>query len=287
MSHSPPRQLLYYIQIPVIEMRESPSFQSKVVSQAIFSEKIALKTTRDSWSYISTPDGYLGWIPTQSYIVRQSPYLSDIEVCRRAAHLYSIPDIEYGPLYTLSYGSHLQTIAIFDDRWIKVALPDDSEAYIQKGDVHFPLQFEKKQDLVPLSYQFLNLPYTWGGRSSFGYDCSGFVQMLYQHLNIKTTVSKREFFSNFILERDARLQINDPRFRSIDLDQLEPGDLLFFGDSPKEIKHVGMYLNEGRFIHATSKENQPWIRISSLSDAEWSGKKGGGGYPFRFARQLF
>jgi gamma-D-glutamyl-L-lysine dipeptidyl-peptidase len=247
-----------YIKDSVVDMREHPSIQSKVVSQAIFSEKIEIDKTKDDWSYIFTPDGYAGWIPFHSFVVRDKRYEANVQVSRLAAHLYGLKDIEYGPMQTIPYGSRLQTLDYNDGRWIKVLLPSSKEGYIQKGDV-VPQQIpQSKIDLVPLSQRFLGLPYTWGGRSSFGYDCSGFVQMLYQ-------------------------QAVDTRFQTIELNFLKPGDLIFFGNANRQVKHVGMFLEKDSFIHATSRENQPWIRISHLSDFEWSGHADAT-YPYRLGR---
>jgi len=78
--------------------------------------------------------------------------------------------------------------------------------------------------------------------------------------------------------------MQDERFQAISLDEIEAGDLLFFGESEQKITHVGMYIGNGQFIHAIVKQNQPWIRISHLSDAELSGHSDSI-YPYRTARQ--
>jgi cell wall-associated NlpC family hydrolase len=50
---------------------------------------------------------------------------------------------------------------------------------------------------------------------------------------------------------------------------LEPGDLLFFGSSPKGITHTGMFIGDGRFIHDTTNEH-PAVQISRLDDQPWT-----------------
>lgn len=262
-----------YIVKPFVDMREDKDFASKVVSQALFSEEISVDKQEKGWSHITTPDGYTGWIPSDTYVGRKEPYKNNCIVSRLSAHLYRLKDIEYGPAATLPYGSTLHALDDSDPRWVKVALPDGQEHYMQKGDLrNGPHSMQTKCDLIPFCQHFLGLPYTWGGRSSFGYDCSGFVQMLYSHLDI-------------LLPRDSHQQILDPRFKTCEIDQLEPGDLLFFGKAEHRILHVALSLGEGRFIHATSRENQPWIRISTLTDFEWSGNSAAH-YPFRIGRQL-
>lgn len=262
-----------YVNEPVVTMREEPTEQSKVASQAIFAEKISVEEVNGTWSKIASSDGYKGWVPSHSIIELKNPYQGSLIVSRLAAHLYSVDDTEYGPIKTLPFGTKLQALDTSHTRWIIVSLPCGEKAYIQKGDVLPISEIKSKHDLVSLSKQFLGLPYTWGGRSSFGYDCSGFVQMLYSHLNIA-------------LPRDSKDQINDHRFITVDAENLEPGDLIFFGYSKDKIRHVGMYLGNGEFIHSVaSKENQPWIRISSTSDFIWSGKSDCD-FPYRVSRQL-
>ena len=72
------------------------------------------------------------------------------------------------------------------------------------------------------------------------------------------------------LQRDSGLQAKDPRFIKISKEALEEGDLLFLGESCEKIRHVGMYLGKGKFIHATARVDQPWIRINELTDPAWS-----------------
>lgn len=264
--------ILFYINEPVVNMQESPSNASKVVSQAIFSEEVTLHQTVDDWSFINTSDGYSGWILSKFLINLSTPYNANVKTSRFKSHIYGVEDTEWGPIKSLPCGSKLKVLDDRDARWLKIVLPDGLECYVQKGDVVTDFAVLHKHELPQFSKKFLGLPYTWGGRSSFGYDCSGFIQMLYSQIGIK-------------LQRDAKQQIVDSRFRSIKIDELEPGDLIFFGKSEQRIMHDGMYIGGGQFIHATARENKPWIRMSHLSDFEWSGYEDAY-YPYRTFRQL-
>ncbi len=263
---------LFYVNAPVVTLRKTPSTQAKITSQAIFSEIITVEKEQDTWVYVTTSDHVSGWAPSLPFIERSSAYVTSLKVSRLAAHLYEIPNTEVGPIATLAYGSKLQSLDETDPRWIKVSLPDEKEAYIQKGDVAPEQELWDKEDLVQFSLKFIGLPYTWGGRSSFGYDCSGFIQMLYNQIGIA-------------LPRNSRFQAIDDRFQTVEIHDLEPGDLIFFGKADGTVCHVGMYIGESSFIHSTVQEQQPWIRISHLSDFQWSGQASAS-CPFRIARQL-
>ena len=94
---------------------------------------------------------------------------------------------------------------------------------------------------------FKDVPYLWGGRSSFGYDCSGFIQTLISFFDI-----------NF--PRDAKDQVNYSKMFKIN-DNYKKGDLIFFKDG-QNIAHVAVLINEKDYMHSSGK-----IKINSLSSS--------------------
>ncbi len=265
-------EAVYTIKQPVVTMRQDPNNTSTIASQAIFSEEVTIQKKQGDWILITTPDGYSGWCAADAVVESPQHYNATLKISRLAAHVYSVQDTELGPIITLPYGAKLQLLHAENPRWMQVALPDGQTCFIQKGDVIEESSLSNKSDLVAFSQRFLGLPYTWGGRSSFGYDCSGFVQMLYAKIGIN-------------LQRDARQQIFDPRLHVISIEDLQPGDLIFFGASEQKITHVGMYIGNDQFIQASVAENQPWIRISKLNESPWNASASSR-YPYRTARQL-
>lgn len=105
------------------------------------------------------------------------------------------------------------------------------------------------RSIITTSLRFLGVPYRYGGTSVRGFDCSGFVGHVFGLLNIKLPRSSRE---------QALLGAH------VDRDSLIPADLVFFktGGSSR-INHVGIYLGDNKFIHASSSKG---ITITSLSD---------------------
>lgn len=92
-------------------------------------------------------------------------------------------------------------------------------------------------ELVEYAKEFLGVPYQYGGATPDGFDCSGFTQYVVANFDGYLPHSSSEQYSYGI---------------SVEKDELQPGDLVFFsssGDSSK-IGHVGIYVGDGKFIHA-------------------------------------
>jgi hypothetical protein len=257
--------VFHYVNIPVVTMREAPSETARVASQALYSEEVRLLEQRGEWVKIQTPDAYAGWIrmsalhtSPHAFPANDQALIARINRC--AAHLYSVKDTEYGPVKTLPFESRMEVVDQFNDpqgRWLQVRLVDDTLAYVQRGDIALSSTPLTKTEMLAFSHFFLGLPYVWGGRSSFGYDCSGFTQMLYRQMGIA-------------IPRDSKDQCAWEGFQEVDVNAVAPGDLLFFGRSKGVVSHVGLYLGEGNFIHSTVGGNKPYIQISNLSDPHWN-----------------
>lgn len=270
--------LFHYVKVPVTDMREFPQDMSEIVSQAYFSEQVNVIEETLDWTKVETiVDHYQGWVKSNQLCHKQNDFYENgyttAQVNRCMAHLYHVPNTIYGPILTLPFESILKIIAFGNDnnsRWIKVLTVDGREAFIQRGDITLNQSTITRDQIVLFSSQFLGLPYTWGGRSSFGYDCSGFVQMLYRQMGV-------------YLPRDSKDQVKWEGLASIEISDMLPGDLIFFGLGEDKIGHTGMYIGYDQFIHATVAENAPYIHISNLSDPEWNGS---GKWVYRTARTL-
>lgn len=267
-----------YTNCPVLDMRAGPSQNEKVESQSYYSERVHVIKEENDWAKVKTPDGVEGWAKKDCLHTSEEPYIDHTGtmiamINRRYAHLYGVTDTEYGPVITLPFESRLEVLDQFNDpngRWIKVRLIDGKTAYIQRGDVILnpkPMSFD---EAIEFSHHFLGQPYTWGGRSGFGYDCSGFVQMIFRQMGID-------------IPRNSNQQLAWKGFREVSLNDMQPGDLIFFGRDTSRVNHVGLYLGSNQFIHATVGENRPYIIISNLNDPEWNGS---GTLKYRAARTL-
>lgn len=103
------------------------------------------------------------------------------------------------------------------------------------------------QRVLQIAHRYLGHPYRYGGSSSRGFDCSGFVLHVYRSAGIHLPHSSR-----------AQAAVGKPVPRN----QLQPGDLVFFRTRGRHISHVGIYIGNGKFIHASSARGR--VRIDSL-----------------------
>ena len=234
---------------PVANMYSKPSEDADAVSQAIYAANVSLLEQQEGWAHIRTADDYTGWTPLAA-LRPGPPYAAKgrvAEVQSLFAHVYREPDVtRHAPLVTVPFETRFEVVAEPDNhRWLQVRLPDDRSGWLQAGDVAFDAKTLTIPEMLDLSRRFLGLPYTWGGTSSFGYDCSGFAQMLERRHGVN-------------MPRDAQPQADWSGVVPVELKDLAPGYLLYFGSSPKHITHTGVYLGDGKFISATTHET-PWF----------------------------
>ena len=111
-------------------------------------------------------------------------------------------------------------------------------------------------DLENYARGWMGAKYVYGKATKTKTDCSGFVMQVYKG------------YYNIALDHSASKMYKDSRGRSVSRGGLKEGDLVFFGSLWK-IDHVGIYLNGGRFIHASTKNG---VMISPMQDKYWGHK---------------
>lgn len=113
----------------------------------------------------------------------------------------------------------------------------------------------RAHEILMSAFSLTGVKYKWGGSSpETGFDCSGFVRYVFQQA------------ANLTLPHGARAlsQLG----QKIPLDQLRPGDLVFFNTLKSAFSHVGIYVGDGRFIHAPSSGGG--IHIVNMDEEYWS-----------------
>jgi len=112
------------------------------------------------------------------------------------------------------------------------------------------------RNVILSAYRYLGSPYRYGGTSPSGFDCSGFVRYVFEENGIS-------------LSRSSRTQVHEGM--PVDLSSLKPGDLVFFKmrrGVRAAVDHVGIYVGEGFFIHASSRGAKE-ISLDSLESSPY------------------
>jgi cell wall-associated NlpC family hydrolase len=102
--------------------------------------------------------------------------------------------------------------------------------------------------------------YRYGGTSPReGFDCSGFVRHVFGHFGVELPRSAREMAA---------------ALPKVDTEDRQPGDLVFFNTNGKPFSHVGIYLGNGKFVHATSSRTN-LVMVSELNEPYWTKRLNG------------
>jgi cell wall-associated NlpC family hydrolase len=254
-------------------MFRSATTDTDVVSQALLGDTVkVLKTEKDAagvdWCRIETPDTYQGWVVASSLRPLKpgdKPYASTgkvFVVSALLANTYREPDVTaHKPVKVAPISAILEISAERNERWLEVTLPCGAKAFVQRGDGDVreaPWTWPRRPaaDTVGLSKRFLGINYLWAGTSPLGFDCSGFVQLLYK-------------MSGVPILRDADIQMTKSGLLEVPKGQEQAGDLVFFGRAIDRISHVGMMIDGENFINATTYQT-PCVRIDNLKVERWA-----------------
>ena len=226
-----PNDMKYGIVVSsVLDMRKDPRFRSERVHQLIFGEEVKIISVGKNYSLVKDlRTGYIGNVQNEGLFFITEDEYNDYSKLKleKLKGLFGKIRGKSGTL--IPFCSHLRY---------------DEKGYVFPNGKYFEIDIIgnlEKDDIVKLSLEFIGVPYLWGGTSSFGFDCSGFINRLYDFYD-KNLPRDTDQLESIVSE--------------VSLDEMEPGNLIFFPG------HIGMYIGNGKMIHSSGRYGR--VVISSV-----------------------
>ncbi|MBQ3608071.1 MAG: C40 family peptidase [Bacteroidales bacterium] len=270
-------------------MRLSPDYESPLETQSLMGTVVEIIGEQGYWRQVVTPEPYTAWCTNLGLVEMTAEQINEYKAAPKyictAQHsgVYAAPSLKAGRLSDMSAGNLVRVVyrdgkkpkPSVKKKWAEVMLPDGRKGWTPAADLAVFADWAVKQkitadSIVSTAMTFEGAPYLWGGTSSKGLDCSGLVRLTF-------------FMNGHLLPRNASQQVNYGREIIMECDHtvtpdsdalyqemvkrtkhLQPGDLVFFGTpetfwSKEKITHVGIYIGNGKIIHASHK-----VRVNSL-----------------------
>ena len=259
-DYSPGDKIWALATLSVSNLRAMPGDASELVSQTMMGTPLKVLEYKNRWYRVQTPELYIGWMDAAGLQTFSAKEMEEWKNSKRhlfnriTGIVYDSPGKKGGVVSDVVLGDLFEVEGSVR-RFLKIKIPDGRTGYVRKSDC---ISFDEwsnsepdVQSIFSVAREMMGFPYLWGGTSGKGIDCSGFVKLVF-------------YTRGMILARDASQQAKYGE--SIDLasrNNLQPGDLLFFGRTAQRITHVGIYLGNGDFIHSSGR-----VHISSIDPAD-------------------
>jgi cell wall-associated NlpC family hydrolase len=242
------------INVSVANLRSQPGHSQELATQALMGTPLQVLDFQDGWYLVRTPDRYLAWLEPGAFVAKTPEEAN--EWFEASLEIFNDP---FGVMRTAAAGGTIVSDLVQGDllmptgneadEFREMVLPDGTTGWVKSTSLSSakPL-LESGNNLVPNALletgeDLAGRPYFWGGTSPKGMDCSGFTKTAY-------------YLNGYVIPRDASQQVHAGTEVELtpDFNNLEPGDLLFFGrfrnDGSEKITHVGFYIGNGRFLHS-------------------------------------
>jgi cell wall-associated NlpC family hydrolase len=223
----------------IAPLREAPSSDATLLTQALKGERVTIYDRNGegfAWGQLKS-DGYVGWLPDRALAKPAAAPTHKITSLRTFA--FPAPSIKLPPVDTLVMGD-----------LITVVREDGAFAVTREG-WYLPRQHvggidRQESDFVAVAERFTGTPYLWGGKSSFGIDCSGLVQL---SLNAAGVRCPRD--------SDMQQDVLGRVLTSAEAKNLQRGDLIFWKG------HVAIVRDAGTIVHANAHHMATVIESTS------------------------
>lgn len=242
-----------------LNFREGATIQSNILKTADCGEPVLVLDTTDSSWYQVYYNNTVGYMRSEFLSVSDSEIaeFGTASCGEDGADILFAPGSESELISSLQPGTALDIMGV-DGDWYYVS-GDDVMGYVQSESIDFLASSVTDtgensigDSIVAEAISYLGVPYVYGGTSPSGFDCSGLVNYIYMQ-------------NGYPVNRTADSLMNN----GVAVESLMPGDLVFFANgSGGSIGHVGIYIGDGQFVHASSGSGQ--VRISNLDESYYA-----------------
>ncbi|EKF60514.1 hypothetical protein QWE_05593 [Agrobacterium albertimagni AOL15] len=214
------------VTLPVVALRPKPDLNVGIDTELLMGEEVQVFERKNGWAWVqAVDDGYVGYLPEETL----GPVAATTHVVTvPRTFVYSGPDLRFPTRMALSMGSRLTISGEAETRGTRYLLLSDGDALVAP---HLsPISDPPVPDYVTVAGLFLETPYLWGGKSGFGIDCSGLVQLAMRMAGQEAP-------------RDSDMQASGLGV-PVERAELRRGDLVFWKG------HVAIMEDETTMIHA-------------------------------------
>ena len=272
------------VELSSIYMRIAPDYESALETQELMGTVVEIVGEKGYWREIVSPQPYKAWC-TEKGIVEMSE--QEIEAYKAApkciftdlyGHVFESPSDKAATLCDLVGGDVLRIAGQAGNdgkkgrspkgKWTQIMLPSGKAGWVKSSQLKAHDSFMSiakgegnsesisdvlMEKIIAQALTLKGVPYLWGGMTPKGVDCSGLVRWSF-------------LMNGVLLPRNASQMVHCGD--EVSLDSLQRGDLVFFGtpatsEKPRRVTHVGIYIGDGRIIHASHL-----VRVNSLNPSE-------------------
>ncbi len=239
----------------VLNVRASDNIDSKIIGKSIKDSVLYTVGESDNWFKIDFGKN-TGWV-SKDYLDILSESVP-VNVNASVLNMRESPDKDGNLLMKLTEGTDLEILDKSGD-WYEVEHNGVTgyvfEKYVSisdEGVIPSKLPREDIAAVIEFAKEKLGSEYVWGANGPTQFDCSGYVKYVFEN-TIGVELPRTSYLQ-------SRLD------NKLDFSELETGDLVFFDTSKQgRVNHVGIYLGDGKFIHASSARSKKRVTISDLS----------------------
>ena len=270
------------VELSSIYMRIAPDYESALETQELMGTVVEVVGEKSYWREIVSPQPYKAWCTEKGIVMMTEAELEAYKAAPKCiftelyGHVYEQPSVKAATVCDLVGGDVMRIAgqagndkkATIKGKWTKVQLPSGKEGWVESSQVKVHEGFmsiakgegnadsisdAQMEKIIATAFKLKGVPYFWGGMTPKGVDCSGLVRWSC-------------LMNGILLPRNASQMVHCGD--EVSLDQLQRGDLAFFGTpaqdgKPRRVTHVGIYIGDGRIIHSSHL-----VRVNSLDPSQ-------------------